>query len=81
MGNNPCSEVESSYGTREVAMHKNNRVEYSKDFWNIFFNKFLLFVGAAIFYLILSFLSGDKYKNLFLIYFRKSPLQKVRYKI
>lgn len=58
-----------SYGTRQVATHKNNRVEYSKDFWNIFFNKLLLFVGAAIFYLILSFLSGDKYKSLFLIYF------------
>lgn len=58
-----------SYGTKEVAAHKNNRVEYSKDFWNILFNKLLLFVGVAFFYLLLSFLSSDKYKNLFLIYF------------
>lgn len=55
------------YGTRELAVLRNNSKEFQKAFWNIFFSKLITFcVAFGLFFIFIAFY-GKRYTLLFLI--------------
>lgn len=60
-----------TYGTREVAVVRNDKTAYSKTFWNVIFSKGFLFILCFTAYFLMAYLWGfgsDVDKNVFLIY-------------
>lgn len=59
------------YGTRKIALIRDDKKNYSKVFWEIFLTKLILFALATIVYLILIFtwsFGNFEYKTIFLVY-------------